>query len=133
MSTPSGISYPSQSQPLASQASQPAILHQIGDTFTAINIDDESDDALFVSGGSGDDPSRSIFDSDEFDDVGGVDDEGEGWIEDEEEGLEEEQARELREMTEEVDGVEFLARWRVFCGKERVGAMENTMLRSVEA
>jgi hypothetical protein len=70
-----------------------------------------------VSGGSGDDSSRSNFDSNRFDDARGVEVEDEG-----EESLEEEQTRELREIIGEVDGVEFLARWRVFCGKQRVRA-----------
>ncbi|KAF2629485.1 hypothetical protein BU25DRAFT_22733 [Macroventuria anomochaeta] len=122
MSTPSGISHPSQSQPY----SQPSILHQNNNTFTAISPNNSSNDALFVSGGSSNDPSRSIFDSDEFDNVGAGDGEGDSWTEEEEEGLEEEQICELRDVNEEVDGVEFLARWRVFCGKDRVGAMENT-------
>jgi hypothetical protein len=89
--------------------------HQNNDTSTAININKDSDDALFVSGGSGDDPSRSNFDSNRFDDARGVEDEGE-------ESLEEEQTCELREIIGEVDGVEFLARWRVFCGKQSVRA-----------
>ncbi|KAF2632359.1 hypothetical protein BU25DRAFT_445424 [Macroventuria anomochaeta] len=126
MSTPSGISHPSQSQTQPSQPfSQPVILQQ-NNTFITIKINDDSDDALFVSGGSGDDPSRSIFDSDEFGDVGGVDNEGDQWVEEEEEGLEEEATRERAEMEEEVDSVDFLARWRVFCGKVRVGSIENT-------
>ncbi|KAF2632898.1 hypothetical protein BU25DRAFT_417469 [Macroventuria anomochaeta] len=119
------ISHPSHSQP-SQLFSQPTILHQNSCTFTPIHLSDDDNDALFVSGGSGEDPSRSIFDSDEFDDAGKRDGEGDDWEEMEAEGLEEEQAAELREMNEEVEGVEFLAHWRVFCGKERVGAMENT-------
>ena len=48
--TPSNPSQPT--QPL----SQPATIHQIKSAFSAINIYDDDDDALAMSGGSGEDP-----------------------------------------------------------------------------
>ena len=125
MSTPSGISQPLASQP-SQPYSQPTILHQNKAAFTAITIDDDSDNALFVSGGSSEDPSRSIFDSDAQDDAGERDSEGDGWVIEEEDSLEEEARKEARIMLEVEDSVNFVARWRVLCGKDNIGDMQNT-------
>ena len=109
MSTPSGISQPLASQP-SQPYSQPTILHQNKAAFTAITIDDDSDNALFVSGGSSEDPSRSIFDSDAQDDARERDSEGDGWVIKEEDSLEEEARKEARIMSEVEDSVNFVAR-----------------------